>query len=178
MTMQFRDLLIYENKEYDLTATLLSKYFITYPEKTIKTKYSVTALYRGYVATFEIRNNLLFVNEIEQLVGKNLRFKRVKKFDYQQYCNWFSGFVRILDRNQNYYNEFDKTIPYVFLEFNEGCLVKKHDFTYESYKAFKDVRYEKFKLTDKYTHLFSVMKSAELDDEEAEQWVYDLFDID
>lgn len=60
-TPQMKDILIYEGKEYYFT----KEYLEIYPEKRPSSEIFSTALHRGYVTTFEIKDNKLFVVEIE-----------------------------------------------------------------------------------------------------------------
>jgi hypothetical protein len=64
MTRQITDRLIFENKEYYLNVEILADYFREFPEKRPEFKISCTALWRGYIAIFEIKNNELLIKEI------------------------------------------------------------------------------------------------------------------
>jgi hypothetical protein len=63
MTKQICDRLFYDDQETYINQNLLSRYYRIYPEKYIKPKYSISGLWKGYKATFEILNNLLFVKK-------------------------------------------------------------------------------------------------------------------
>ena len=56
-TAQYPDKIIYNGKEYDLHSNPLEEYFQKNPDKKPKATMISTALWRGYVATFEIKNN-------------------------------------------------------------------------------------------------------------------------
>ena len=58
-TEQYSDILIYKGEEYILPVYYLEKYFEKYPDKKPNGIIS-TALWRGYVAVFEIKENQLF----------------------------------------------------------------------------------------------------------------------
>ena len=103
MTKQISDSLIFENEEFLLTNNLLGDYFRIFPEKYIKPKYVISNLWRGYVATFEIVNDKLFVKKIEILSDGKFNFEIFKEFDYEKPCEWYSGFIRI----DEYRGEFD-----------------------------------------------------------------------
>lgn len=62
-TAQVPDRIIWEGKTYSLLCNPLGPYFQEYPDKRPQGGFS-TALWRGYVATFEIINNQLYLTEI------------------------------------------------------------------------------------------------------------------
>lgn len=60
-TAQYPDKIFYNNKEYSLLTNPLEKYFERNEDKRPKGGVTSSALWRGYVATFEIIENELFV---------------------------------------------------------------------------------------------------------------------
>jgi len=91
--------LIYNGKEYKLNNYYLEYFFEQNPDKKPEFKVQHTGLWRGYVATFEIENNQLFlINvEIEDGEGQERVWKSVlndifpgkKKIS----ADWFSGIL-------------------------------------------------------------------------------------
>ena len=63
-TAQIPDKLIYRGEVYGLSVNPLETFFDENPEKRVK-GWTSTALWRGYVATFEIRDSILFVSNVE-----------------------------------------------------------------------------------------------------------------
>ena len=116
MTKQIGDLLIFKNKEYRLNNHLLNIFFRKFPEKYIRPKYLNSALWRGYVATFKIVNNKLFVKKIEILSDGNFNFEKIKEFDYEKLCEWYSGFIRIDEFRGEFDDETNTEATYEFLE--------------------------------------------------------------
>src|SRR5215207_743338 len=53
-TPQIPDILIYQGKEYPIQQELLGEYFKKHPERKIETDWHCSALWRGYVASFEV----------------------------------------------------------------------------------------------------------------------------
>ena len=71
-TAQARDIIIYNGIEYRITQYPMELYFNRYPKR--RPLAGSTNLYRGYIATFEIINNELWVIKIETYgVGNNAR---------------------------------------------------------------------------------------------------------
>lgn len=65
--MQFSDKLIYEGSTYVVEDYLLEEYFAKFKKKKPKSDVICTALSRGYIAYFEIKENQLFIKDIKVL---------------------------------------------------------------------------------------------------------------
>ena len=76
-TAQYPDKILYEGKEYGLHTNPMKSYFSKHPEKRPRGGIMSTALWRGYVATFEVKDKSLVLKDIEVQVrtetedGKN-----------------------------------------------------------------------------------------------------------
>lgn len=68
-TIQTSDLIIYRGETYRLETNPLETYFEKYPDKRPMTGFKSSTLWRGYVATFEIVDNQLFVKDIKIMVA-------------------------------------------------------------------------------------------------------------
>lgn len=175
MTKQIRDTLIFNNKEYSLNKDLLNDYFRIFPEKIIKPKHVITALWKGYVATFKISNNKLFVKKIEILRDANFNFELLKEFEYEKPCDWYSGFIRIDEFRGEFDDEENTNATYEFLEIRNGNLNKIHCLNFKNFKSFKNSLFNKFKGTDDYNNEFLKWKHSELSDSEIEELIYSSF---
>jgi len=69
MTVQHPDKIIYKGKEYDLETNPLESYFSRFPHKLPESECWCSGLWRGYVATFEIMDNQLFLKDIEIMLS-------------------------------------------------------------------------------------------------------------
>ena len=96
-TAQFPDVLIYEGKKCELFSNPLESYYKQ--DRALRPKFQSwhTANYRGYVATWEIDNGVLYLKEIRakiegQMVGLDHLFPgtpgRVE-------AKWFTGLLRV-----------------------------------------------------------------------------------
>lgn len=65
MTAQYPDRIIYKGKECDLHSNPLESYFDKYPDKRPQSETDSNALWRGYIATFEIKDNQLYIRDIK-----------------------------------------------------------------------------------------------------------------
>ena len=77
-TAQFSDYLILNGKKYSLHSNPLEEYFEEYPDNRPETSGRCSALWRGYVATFEIKNKKLVLNDIKIMIDSN-KWKSAKR---------------------------------------------------------------------------------------------------
>ncbi len=158
-----------------MSNVLLNDYFKLFPEKYFSPKYVISALWRGYIATFEISNDQLFVKKIEILSDRDFNFELFKEFDYKKPCDWYSGFIRIDAFRGEFDDEQNTEATYEFLEIKNGNLKKIHCLNFKDFIEFKNNLYAKFKKTDEYNDLFLRWKTSELDELEIEEHIYSRF---
>ncbi len=72
MTTQIRDSLLYEGKTYPLNEIILERYFDAFPMQKPEIEISTSALWRGYIATFEIEDEQLFIKEVEVMADERV----------------------------------------------------------------------------------------------------------
>ena len=77
-TAQYPDKIIYRGKEYSLHSNPMENYFALYPDKRPAGGIHSTACWRGYIATFEIREEQLFLKDIQCEYSK-----KDKKYSYE-----------------------------------------------------------------------------------------------
>ena len=168
-TAQISDTLVYQGEIYNLHTNPLEPYFEKHPDK--RPESGSTALWRGYVATFGITNNLLVMTEIEvENVIRNdegkydYGFKSIKDDLFPDISSlpidWFSG-ILVLP-----YGELEEYVHmgygltfsnYILLEVNNGKIGKEKRYTSEQYKIFKERQFQAFKKTDEYQKLIEEM---------------------
>ena len=159
-TQQIPDEIIFEGKNYKLHDSFLflpmESYFLKHPDKmpnSFKTSWC-TALHRRHVATFEIKDDLLYLTDIKVIAGLNnssreFKWKSVLKdvFPRQKVVkmDWMTGLLLLWDEKA-YHVHF-------VLEFDKGKLtkVKPYDNKKDGYaRDFIDRQFEAFKKTDGY----------------------------
>lgn len=163
-TAQYSDKIIYNGKKYELHANPLETYFEKFPDKRPKGGAFSTALWRGYVATFEVVENQLFLNKIEvrvlqpttgkasEAVIKNVISEVFPNQDMVK-VDWLTGILVLpYGRLMNYVHMgYGSTYKkYVLLEFNDGNLINEKRFNYKLYEDFKERQFQAFKQTDEY----------------------------
>jgi hypothetical protein len=165
-TAQIPDKIIYEGESYKLFTNPLESYFKLHPDKKPETNIVMTSLWRGYVATFDIKDNKLFVKDIEIKVQKNddnnkIEWKSVLDEVFPDkdslYMDWYSGLL-VIPRGEmisyvhmGYASEYEE---YTILQATDGVLEKRKDFLHAEYVEFKEKQFEEFQKTDEYKILF------------------------
>ncbi|MCK5814175.1 MAG: hypothetical protein KAH03_07940 [Cocleimonas sp.] len=114
-TAQYPDILIYKGKTISIFTNPLELYFDkNHAKPKIFSKTQCTAIWRGYIATWEIKNNTLYLSSLTDgscgedpsIIPLNAIFKE-KKTPIK--ASWFSGVIRV---------PFGKRIQYVHMGYN------------------------------------------------------------
>ena len=166
-TTQIPDILIYNGKEYRLLNYLMETYFDKNPNMRPKIEQCSTGLYRGYIATFEIKDNQLFLKDfviMDDKKDENGKWKTGWKsiinevFPNQEYIkvNWIIGLIEVVSGEKNDWikHSFDFDFDYyIVFEIDEGNLNKEKWFERKEYEIFKENQFQAFKETDEYRRL-------------------------
>jgi hypothetical protein len=171
-TAQYPDKIVYNGKEYRLYSNPLESYFDKNPDKRPKGRVGSSALWRGYVATFEVRSNQLFLNNIEiqyrdtnDKVSFNTKWRSVidevfpDRKDIK--IDWLTGILVIpYGKLVNYVHMgYGSTYKnYILLEIDKGDLKKKKHFNYKKYQKFKKRQFLAFKQTEEYKKIKTDMQ--------------------
>jgi len=129
MTAQFFERLIYKGKKVGMASEPLSIYLRGLKEP-IKTSGINTACWRGYVGTWEIKENRLYLTGIETRdeQGNSVGIEYIFPGQKEVFASWYSGELRIPTgelleyMHAGYGSVFEKDI---FLEIESGILVKE-----------------------------------------------------
>jgi len=160
-TAQEPDKIIYKGKIYRLLSNPLEVYFKKNPDKRPQGEAMSTALGRGYIATFEVRENQLFLKDIEieylDTTSKgrsNYKWRSVLKevFPNQKdvKIDWFTGLLviphgKIINYvHMGYGSTYKK---YTLLEINKGDLKKEKRLNHKQYEKYKERQFQAFRQT-------------------------------
>jgi hypothetical protein len=161
-TAQYPDKIIYNGKEYSLHSNPLEVYFEKYPHKRPQDGIMSSALWRGYVATFEVKDNQLFLKDIE-IEYRDTSSKESYPYKWRSVMkevfpdqkdvkiDWLTGLLVIPHgKLVNYVHMgYGSTYKnYILLEVDKGDLKKEKQFKYKEYEKFKERQFQKFKKTD------------------------------
>ena len=164
-TLQIPDKIIYDGKKYKLLSNPLESYFEKNPGKRPEDTRQSTALWRGYVATFEIKDNQLYVKDIEIEIGlptyKNGfhigPWKSVMKkvFPKQKLvkADWVTELLIVQTRKvagHGNIQEYDD----ILLEIDKGKVIKTKTFkNAQEFDKFRKKQFQEYRKTDEYKHL-------------------------
>jgi hypothetical protein len=154
MTMQIPDYLHYNGRSYALNEELLHDFFDENQDLKPRADVQSTALWRGYMAKFEIRNNELFIASFEIFTDLKLNKQQLKEqvFKEGDKLTHYSGMIRIDD----FRGEFDKepeTGIFEYLQIRNGDLIKHWQLNHTQLQKMKELQFEYFKLTDNYNKI-------------------------
>lgn len=161
MTYQYSDLLLFEKKKIFLNDQLLEDYFKDFPKRKPHIEVHETALWRGYVATFEVRDSELFIKDIEVLSATDTLFKSVLNdvFPDEKKFSWYTGLIRIDDFRGRFDTE-PKNGIFEFLEIQNGNVLRKRTMDYAELQVFKRDQFEYFMMSDYVESVYSDYRNS------------------
>lgn len=128
MTAQIAESLFYEGETVSMCTEPLGDYFLlsgSYPSFAA----NCTALWRGYIGSWEIRDQRLYLVGLEGMLEDGTDFSLITLFpDYPDrvFAHWYSGTIRIPQGKQlryvhsGYRSAFEKDL---FLEIDQGVVI-------------------------------------------------------
>lgn len=131
-----------------------------------------SACWRGYIAYFEIKNDLLYLNDIKvhtvslENIGrpedKDISIYS-KLFDSQKsfFCNFYSGILIIPTGEciKEIYSGYDSMYEnYLIIKIRNGQVIQKKEFKYNEFEDRKSEAFKRYKLSEKYKTDFSEAK--------------------
>tara|TARA_B100001287_G_scaffold272541_1_gene274393 strand:- start:752 stop:1168 length:417 start_codon:yes stop_codon:yes gene_type:complete len=128
MTIQAADILSFNGKKTTIATEPLKPYLET--RSDVSFIYKTTALVRGYIGRWEIKNNKLFLVSLLGFIKNNEQVDLNYLFPNQSevFAGWYSGEIRISEGelikkiNLGYASVFEKDR---FLSFKEGLLISE-----------------------------------------------------
>jgi len=134
---QFPDLIIFNGQQFKMHNFPLKTYFDIHPNRRPRNAGTVSALWRGYRATFEIINNELILIDIEvmRLFRDDFRSVFRRRFRNRMKVDTFTGNLNLIDGEMTWL--FIGFTPiyenYVVLEIVNGNLIAVHTMTAYEY---------------------------------------------
>ena len=117
-----------------------------------------SALWRGYVAIFEIKNNELLIKDINWLtdVDFNMKSLREEIFPNNKF-EWYSGLIRI-DEFRGEFNKEPLNGIFKYLQIEDGNFIKKRIFNYDELQKFKKEQFEYFLISDDIEKVYDIWR--------------------
>ena len=158
-TAQYPDCLIQNDKRYALIENIMEPFFEKFPEK--RPPVSSTALWRGYVATFEIIKNELWVVDVQVEAYDKIKEKRIWESIIKSCLDgkdkmkidWFTGILVLPHGKMVEYVHMGYASKYEYhklIKIENGNYLKELDISLEQYDKIADMQYEMYKKTDAY----------------------------
>lgn len=161
-TAQYGDQLIYKGEEYVLYTNPMEEYFYKHPDKRPQRDAGISALWRGYVATFEFVDSCLALKDIEipakskakdrENSNRTQSWKSIKRDFVPWYrrffLDWYTGLLVIPDGELVEYVHMgygSLYSSYILLEVREGRLVREIRLDGDEYEEFRERQFQKFK---------------------------------
>lgn len=164
-TGQYGDKLRLDGKSYEIFTNPLKQYLKENPDKLPKSNTYSTALWRGYVASWEVKNQVLLLVDVEILqpvkdtgaTGSSSEFGSVMAQMFpgekEVVARWFSGNIIIPDGklvhyvHMGYGSTYEK---YILLRVEKGAVTRQWKTDTEGFVKFRDAQFEAYKKTDEY----------------------------
>lgn len=178
-TAQVPDILVYQGKEYKLLTNPLEPFFEEHPD--LRPESRSTALWRGYIAKFEIQDNQLVVADIYvpdyyQGGGNISLYDKIFPGQKNVPVTWMTGILTLPcgDMTNYVHMGYGSTYSgYKLLQIENGKLIAEQDFTEEEYAQYRDLQYEAFKTTKAYSDALEEIKKSEFYDANMEEMLDD-----
>ena len=161
-TAQMPNKILYNGEEYHLHSDPMTSYFEKHPNNSPKDGIKSTGLWRGYVATFEIKNNQLYLKDIEILKGSEMTSEGVSKKVWESVLDkvfpnqeeikvsWYSGLLTLPYGKVVYHDIVYPTHEnYILLGIENGNLIQEKRLDYKEYEEFRKELFQTNKITKK-----------------------------
>ena len=174
ITAQYPDKITFKGTEYNLNSNPLEPYFQEHPNKRPEGGIRSTALWRGYVAYFEIIDKQLFLTDIKIEVSD-------KQSDKKYGTKWISAMNQVFPNNEktkiDWYTgililPYGERVEYVhmgygstyseywLLEIDKGNFNEARKYNNKDFVNFKKRQFEMFEKTEEYNRLYAYLKES------------------
>jgi len=186
-TAQEGDVLLLDGKEYVIHTNPLEPFLAKNPGKLPKSNVIIsTSNWRGYFATWEVKNDQLLLKDIRILVAKEggLRSGTERRSVLSQvfpgrsdiFADWFTGNIIIPDGklveyvHMGYASTYDS---YIILSVEGGVLARRWKANKAAFEEFRDSQFAAFKKTAEYQSALAEATSgtSPLNPREAEEFI-------
>ena len=160
-TAQQGDILILDGKRYFIQTNPLRPYLQEHPDAVPKSSIISTSCWRGYVATWEVKDSELHLRDVTVLrPGKDKSQPEDMSVMFTMFggqssvrASWYTGNVIIPDGkvtryvHMGYASTFER---YIVLTVEQGRVTSQQKFGRDAFEVFRKAQFEAFKKTDTY----------------------------
>jgi hypothetical protein len=175
-TAQRGDILVLKGKKYSIFTNPLRPFLDRNPGRLPESNIISTSNWRGYVATWEVKNDRLVLTDVGMLqsVGKpnevspstEIRSVMAKMFPDQNevLADWFTGNIIIPDGelvsyvHMGYASTYSK---YIILQIKNGVITRNWTSENAEFIKFRDAQFAAFKKTDRYRNAMDKMNNEQ-----------------
>ena len=189
-TAQWPETLLFEGKEYSLHSNPLKPYLADHPDLVPKSTIISSANWRGYIATWEIRNGqLLLVDVLILKPGDEpdeygiTHSKYVSVFDEmfpdREYLHavWYTGNLIIPNGKLKRYVHLGWASTYkkyLLATVVDGTVTKVWAAKFKDFMKFRESQFEKYRQTEEYARVLDEAREEEgWDGPEAEEFLFE-----
>ena len=140
------DRIIYNGKEYELLQIIrfpMEGYFAKYPEK--RRSPNVLCSRGGFVTTFELINNQLYINELKEFVRDNTNERKLKSVFNELFpdqesvkADWITDNFLFPYGNKKFGSRYEQ---YIFLIIENGNLIVEKRLNHIEYRKLRRVNF-------------------------------------
>lgn len=164
------DKLLYNGKEYSIVESkFLSHFFVNKADHTQTTfdseVFVSTGMRQGYIGTFQIENNQLYVTAIQKYYMEDMQIKRENAYaslfpnTTRTKAGWVSGLMLAGEVPEEGIKNGDSPKNYILLEIKDGTIIKERKLNKKELNNFKKKQYQSFKNTEEYNTVFNQLKT-------------------
>ena len=160
-TGQAGDILILDGKKYSIFTNPLESWVEKNPNRVPRSNVTSTALWRGYIATFTVKEHGLYLTNIEILNDdpmksmRDMRSVMATVFPHQTdvLADWFTGNIIIPEGKEvqyvhmGYASTYEK---YIILRVERGVVQRQSNLDTREFVEFREKQFERFKKTEQY----------------------------
>lgn len=185
-TAQQGDVLILDGKELWTQTNPLEPFLRSNPDKRPQSNVTSTGLWRGYVATWEVHEQGLYLTDVEVLRSK----AHVEDFETEFYsamskvfpgeqrvlATWFTGHI-VVPRGKlveyvhlGYASTYKR---YTILTIQRGLVTNRRDMKLKEFLAFRQSQFRTYQETEEYKKHFEQLKDPDESDEKVESFIFE-----
>ena len=190
-TAQQGDKLSMDGKEYSIYTNPLEPFLEKNPGKLPKSTVTSTSLWRGYVATWTVKDGHLLLTDVQILhvisqskkQGWETEMRSVMKqmFPGQKevFATWYTGHIVVPDGelvnyvHMGYASVYEK---YILLRIENGVVSRQWNASRAEFVKFRDAQFDAFKKTEEYRKILEESrKEGGLDPQQNEEFLREFY---
>lgn len=189
-TGQIPDRLILNGKTHYINTNPLERFFEKFPKKRIMNSRVSTSCWRGYIATFEISNDKLFISSIitqnydydkSQKIWKTIDIDVTTKVfspGDKRICDWYTGCLILPEGevvnyvHMGYASTHER---YQLIKIRNGTIVDNSKMTHSEFIEYRKAKFELFKRSQKYKTALAESIKKFTNEEDAISFLFEFY---